>query len=139
MQRVRPQTGPHSVTATGQRLPSYRPKLVPRRMDADVCDCGRLVYRGLDDDLVGIPVVVDHGPLTALGEFWAIRAGRLTYTVERNALQFRDRHRMVVYRQDVWRVVAGHRCDWPPLPPGSYRVHHPETKRRKEIPDEPEF
>lgn len=58
------------------------PDGISRRARAGHCrGCGRVVLRGLDDDVAAIPVATDPEPLNPLGEFLAIAIGRPTYNL----------------------------------------------------------
>lgn len=110
----------------------------PRRLDADLCRCGLLVLKGLDDDVAGLPVQADPLALSPAGEVVALRDGRTTYTLEGSRLYSRDKHRMRTFRHNDWAVHAAHRCN-SPMPQQCARTLITPPKAIKEIPNEPAF
>lgn len=98
---------------------------IGRHLSAGRCArCRQQVLRGLDDDVAGLPVVCDPGPVDELGEFLALAAGRPTYTLSRRGGRWlidpRDRYRIAARRQDV--VLAAHACGSAPLPAAPTRT-----------------
>lgn len=93
--------------------------------------CGRLVLRGLDDDVCAIPVTVDVDALTTTGELDALLGGRSTYrlTVAGGRVEIDRRlkwHMSTPPAADV-HVVAAHVCGAPPL--DAYPPPPPEPAR----------
>lgn len=109
----------------------------PRRLDADLCPCGLLVLKGLDEDFMGYPVEVDPLALSPVGEVVALRDGRPTFTLEGNRLYIRDKYRMRTFRHDRYRVHALHICSRP-MPPECARPEIAKPRRKAptgELPD----
>lgn len=50
-------------------------------MNATRCpQCNQPTITGIDNDIAGIPAILNPTPLNTLGEAWAALAGQATYT-----------------------------------------------------------
>lgn len=96
-----------------------------RRVCRLIHHCGTPILVGLDNDRAALVARVDEQPLTALGEVYALTAGRRTYRLHHGALDRRDRWNIPDHPPSHGTPVhAEHWCadplpaEWclPPLP-----------------------
>lgn len=98
---------------------------VGRAIRSRVCRCGAHTLRALDDDMCGLPVTVDPGPLDPVGEMQALISGRATYrllhTNSRWEIDRRTQFDIAAQPAGAVDVLAAHQCgqiisaDGPPI------------------------
>lgn len=90
---------------------------VSRAVRARVCRCGTRTLRALDDDICGLPVTVDPGPLDVLGEMQALISGRATYRLlhiaNRWEIDRRTQFDIAAQPAGTVNVLAAHQCGQP--------------------------
>lgn len=90
--------------------------------------CNQPVLQGLDGNVAALLATVDVYPLSDVGEYEAIRAGRRTYILQWKELDRRDRWNIPGHRASTLTVLAEHVCG--DLVPPSWR--RPITPPKKE-------